>query len=348
MSEAAYRIESVASELFKRIDTSYLIRALANDTTHAGISTFDLSVGIDTSNDGSKHDRAVKVIKHVFEQPDTDALIIEMLDVLYLQNPYAMRDDNETYQQLHSKVLVPRGITLGDDGFTLPDGRGLDQLERVTGAVEPTPKPTPAFPDVWPSAEFTPWSSAEHSKPKVEPAPATEPKRALNKVFVVHGRDPRPVDTLKQYLLFLGLHMMPWSEAVSLTGKPQPHTYDVVQAGMENAAAIIVIFSPDDLARIKDDFSESGDPDRTPQGQARQNVTLEAGMAFAMAPERTIFLKSANTREISDIDGFNWVKMNGTWDSRMDLKNRLTNAGATVSSGNQNLMDTLAGPFKVE
>lgn len=338
----------MASELFKRIDTSYLVRALANDTTHAGISTFDLSVGIDTSNDGSKHDRAVKVIKHIFEQPDTDALIIEMLDILYLQNPYAMRDDNETYQQLRLKVLDPRGIVLGDDGFTLPDGRGLDQLERVTGAIERTPIPTPAFPDAWPSADFTPWSSPEHSKPKAEPSPSPAPKRSLDKVFVVHGRDLRPVETLKQYLLFLGLHMMPWSEAVSLTGKPQPHTYDVVKAGMENAAAIIVIFSPDDLARVKDDFSENDEPDRVPQGQARQNVTLEAGMAFAMAPERTVFLKSAHTREISDIDGFNWVKMNGTWDSRMDLKNRLANAGAAVSSGNQNLMDPLAGPFRVE
>jgi predicted nucleotide-binding protein len=141
--------------------------------------------------------------------------------------------------------------------------------------------------------------------------------------------------------------MMPWSEAVRLTGEAQPHTYDIVHAGMTHAAAIIVIFSPDDLARVKDDFSEMDDPDRTPQGQARQNVTLEAGMAFAMAPKRTIFVKSQATREISDIAGFNWVKLNGEYDSRADLKNRLEIAGADLRPQSENLMDPRAGNFRV-
>lgn len=68
-----------------------------------------------------------------------------------------------------------------------------------------------------------------------------------SKIFVVHGRDMRPVEVLTNCLLLLGLHMMPWSEAVNL------------------------------------------DPDRKLRGQARQNVTLEAGMAYSMAPNRTIF-----------------------------------------------------------
>ncbi|TFB97597.1 hypothetical protein [Cryobacterium sp. HLT2-28] len=70
-------------------------------------------------------------------------------------------------------------------------------------------------------------------------------------------------------------------------------------------------------------------------------------MAFALARERTIFLQSAKTRDISDIAGFNWVKLNGVWDSRNDLKNRLEKAGADVRKGNFDLMDSLAGPFSV-
>lgn len=175
------------------------------------------------------------------------------------------------------------------------------------------------------------------------------PVRDASKVFVVHGRDLRPVGILRRYLLFLGLHVMAWSEAVALTEKSQPHTYDIVKAGIDHAAAVIVIFSPDDLARVKDDFSESSDdPDRTLQGQPRQNVTLEAGMAFATAPDRTIFLRSGSTRGISDIAGFNWVSLNGTWDSRADLKSRLEKAGAAVRLGAYNLADDLTGPFKVE
>ena len=70
-------------------------------------------------------------------------------------------------------------------------------------------------------------------------------------------------------------------------------------------------------------------------------------MAFALARERKIFLQSATTREISDIAGFNWVNLDGRWDSRNDLKERLNRAGASVRAGNYNLADELAGPFKV-
>lgn len=225
-----------------------------------------------------------------------------------------------------------------DNGYALPDGRDVDHLERIE---RKTPEPAPWGPtadELFSSGMFGP------STKRISPV---EPVRDPSKVFVVHGRDMRPVETLKQYLLFLGLQMMPWSEAVGFTRASQPHIYDVVRAAMTNAAAVIVIFSPDDLARVKDDFSEPGDHDRTPQGQARQNVLLEAGMAFAMEPTRTIFLKSAATRDISDIAGFNWVKLDGKWDSRSDLKNRLTKAGAAVRQGSYDLGDPLAGAFKV-
>jgi predicted nucleotide-binding protein len=142
--------------------------------------------------------------------------------------------------------------------------------------------------------------------------------------------------------------MMPWSEAVDLTGESQPHTYDVVHAGITHAAATIVIFSPDDLGRAKDEFSAPGDPERNPSGQARQNVLLEAGMAFAMARDRTIFVKSARTRDISDIAGFNWVKLDGSWDSRKDLKGRLAKLSKAVRSGDYDLRDALAGPFRID
>ena len=293
-------------------------------------------MGIGLTTEGNKGERANQVVAHVFKQPDADALVISLLNYLYVENPYADTSErNEAYTLLRQRVLEPRGVVLTENGFAMPDGRGIDELERIDRSR------LDSIPQLKTTAE-------EPFAPMLQRgAVGASLPRDNAKVFVVHGRDARPVNVLRQFLLFLGLHVMEWSEAVALSGKAQPHTYDVVHAGMLNAAAVIVVFSPDDLARVKDDFSEQDDPDRTPQGQARQNVILEAGMAFGMARDRTIFVKSAPTREISDVAGFNWVKLDGAWDSRADLKGRLERAGAHVRPGNQNLSDTLAGPFQV-
>ena len=317
----------------------YLVSALSDNTTHGGISQFELSVGTGTDTGANKTTRATGVVRYMFEQSDTDSLVIGMLNFLFVENPYAdLSDENASYKALRTNVLEPRGIRLADNGFTLPDGTDIDTLERAERPVIEMANPEISGP----------WSTVPPSW-GTTPAPTGLPavRRDASRVFVVHGRDMRPVEVVKQYLLYLGLHMMPWSEAVRLTGESQPHTYDVVRAGMAGAAAIIVIFSPDDLARVKDDFSEAGDADRTPQGQARQNVLLEAGMAFAMERKRTVFVKSAPTRDISDVAGFNWVKLDGLRDSRKDLKNRLETAGATVRRGDYDLMDSAAGAFRV-
>ena len=327
------------SDVFKRVDTRYLVDALVDNTTAAGISQFELSVGTATDLSANKTSRATAVVRYIFEQPDTDSLVVGMLNYLFIENPRAdLSEGNPSYRALRSNVLEPRGIRLTDNGFALPDGSDIDTLERVERPAVTVADYSTA--DPW-SAVSSPWGA-----PSAAPGPPSIP-RDVSKVFVVHGRDMRPVDVIKQYLLYLGLHMMPWSEAVRLTGESQPHTYDVVRAGMAGAAAIIVIFSPDDLAHVRDEFSEPGDPDRVLQGQARQNVLLEAGMAFAMERSRTIFVKSARTRDISDVAGFNWVKLDGLWDSRKDLKNRLETVGATVRAGDYDLMDTAAGPFRV-
>lgn len=321
------------------MDTRYLVNALVENTTAAGISQFELSVGTATDLSANKTNRATAVVRYMFEQPDTDSLVVGLLNYLFIENPHAnLSDDNESYRALRTNVIEPRGIRMTDNGFALPDGSDIDTLERVERPAVTVPDYSTA--DPWASVS-TPWDA-----PSTVPAQPTIP-RDVSKVFVVHGRDMRPVEVIRQYLMYLGLHVMPWSEAVRLTGEPQPHTYDVVRAGMAGAAAIIVVFSPDDLARVKDDFSEAGDPDRAPQGQARQNVLLEAGMAFAMERTRTVFVKSAPTRDISDVAGFNWVKLDGVWDSRKDLKNRLETAGATVRRGDYDLMDSAAGTFRV-
>lgn len=323
------------STFFLRTDTRYFAAALAENTTHSGIDTFEMSLGLATA--GNKGERANQIVAFMFGESETDALVISMLNYLYVENPYAdttMR--SQSYLNLKQYVLDRRGVEMTDNGFALPDGRDADALERVER--EPAARPDSAD-----ATSNMAWSSATSSPSEL----ARPVMRDSTKVFVVHGRDQRPVTVVRQFLQHLGLHMLTWSEAVALTGQTQPHTYDIVRAGMDGAAAIVVIFSPDDLARVKDDYSDVGDADRVPTGQPRQNVLLEAGLAFGIGRERTIFVKSASTRDISDIDGFNWVKLNGAYESRLDLKGRLARAGAAVRAGEYDLADPIAGPFAI-
>lgn len=328
------------SEIFKRADVRYLAQALSVDATHAAISTFELGLDMprNTAADGAnKGVRANQILEHIFRRGNTDELVVSLLNFLYVENSYAnTSDQNTVYRLLREKVLDPRGVVLTDDGFQLPDGRGIDELRAEDSSTVQSEEP-----DFLIASEGRPATS-------FRPRPPADEAQDRSRVFVVHGRDLRPVNVIRQFLHYIGLNMMSWEEAVALTGETQPHTYDVVYAGMSHAAAVIVIFSPDDLARVKDEFSTSDDPDRSPQGQTRQNVLLEAGMAFAMARGRTIFVRSDRVREISDIAGFNWVSLDGRWGSRSDLKGRLTTAGAAVRAGEYDLMDPIAGPFKID
>lgn len=228
------------SDIFKRVDTRYIASALSENTTHAGIGAFELGLGLETA--GNKGERANQVVRFIFDQVDTDGLVIQLLNYLFVENPYAVTSDqNTTYRQLRVNVLEPRGVELTDNGFALPDGRDVDTIETVERSARPTPSTVDDL--------FGPFfQTGETVSTGLSEAASRDP----SKVFVVHGQDIRPVDVIRQFLLYLGLQMMPWSEAVSLTGDAQPHTYDIVRAGMAHAGAVIVIFSPDDLARVKD------------------------------------------------------------------------------------------------
>lgn len=241
-----------------------------------------------------------------------------------------------------------------DDGYVLPRARSVrpgTQRAAVPNGVSPTRPPASRSSSLSKSAG-TAASRAPSAPPLAATVPSTRSSSAAapaehnHKVFVVYGQDKEPVDVVKQFLLFCGLHAMEWSEAVAKaiddTARSTPTTYDIVKAGMASAAAIVVIFSPDELAQL--DPRLAGGKPTTVEGQPRQNVLIEAGMAFATAPERTILVQAGQTRAISDIDGFNYVKLDGEFDSRQDFVNRLRKAGADLRPG-PNLLDTHAGTF---
>jgi predicted nucleotide-binding protein len=324
------------SNVFQKVDRRYIATVLSELNSHGDLDIYESGLAFDSRTTGAqnKGQRAAAIVNHIFDQPETDVLILDLLNHMFVESIYAEQIMNsDAFRALEKKTLGPRGVILTDNGYV------LDQSKGTAGVVTPTH----SQPGQSPSRQ----EEVQTMNPQAAPATVPTPP-ANNKVFLVHGRDKRPVKALDTFLAFCGLQSMEWSEARRLTGKPQPTTYEIVHAGIVNAAAVIVIFSPDDLGRVKNEYATGiSDPDKNPTGQVRQNVILEAGMAFGLAPERTIFVQSAETRPLSDIDGFNWVSLDGSWDSRSDLIGRLEHASGRPLVHKAELTHHTAGPFKV-
>lgn len=155
-------------------------------------------------------------------------------------------------------------------------------------------------------------------------------------VFIVHGRNLNAKAELEKFLRHIDLFPISWTEAANATNKTRPSTMDIIEAGMSMARAIVVLFSPDDEARLKSRFHKPGgekDYEANLTGQARQNVLLEAGMALGKAPDRTVFVRLGNPRPISDIEGINWIDLDDGFDNRSRLFSELRKAGASVRTG---------------
>jgi hypothetical protein len=136
------------------------------------------------------------------------------------------------------------------------------------------------------------------------------------------------------FLKAIGLAPMEWDEARAATGKTTPYVGEILDKAFETAQAIVVLFSPDDEARLRDEFHEPNDPPHetnlTPQ--ARPNVLFEAGMAMGREPDRTIMVEIGTLRPFSDAGGRHILKMDGSIQRRQELISRLKTAMCPVNS----------------
>jgi len=152
-------------------------------------------------------------------------------------------------------------------------------------------------------------------------------------VFVVHGRDQRLRKAIFDFLRALGLKPLEWSEAVSLTGTASPYVGQVLDVAFAHAQAVVVLMTPDDEARLREDLQRGDDPlhERELTGQARPNVLFEAGMALARHPDRTLLIEIGKLRPFSDIGGRHVVRLDNDLHNRQDVANRLRTAGCPVN-----------------
>ena len=154
------------------------------------------------------------------------------------------------------------------------------------------------------------------------------------KVFVVHGRNLEARDSIFAFLRSLGLQPLGWSEAVQATGKTLPYVGHVLDAAFSRAQAVVVLFTPDDEARLSEALSAKGEPlhETEPTGQARPNVLFEAGMAMGRDEDRMVLVELGALRPFSDIAGRYTIRLNNTPQRRQDLAQRLRAAGCSVNT----------------
>jgi predicted nucleotide-binding protein len=158
-------------------------------------------------------------------------------------------------------------------------------------------------------------------------AMTSDPRR----VFVVHGRNLAARDAMFAFLS-INLDPIEWGEAVSFTKEASPFTGQVLEHAFEQACAVVVLMTGDDVARLGTRFQQDTDPvhekELTPQ--ARPNVLFEAGMAFGRHPERTVLVSLGGSRPFSDLAGRNEVRISNGAKDRQTLAGRLKDAGCAV------------------
>lgn len=171
-------------------------------------------------------------------------------------------------------------------------------------------------------------------------------KESRQTVFVVHGRDALARQEMFAFLRALGLNPLEWSAAIRMTGKGAPHIGEVLDTAFHRAAAVVVLLTGDDEARLLKKYVTKTDPtlEKVLTSQPRPNVLFEAGLAFGKKPDRTILVQFTEVRPFSDVAGRHIVHFRGSPSDRNELATRLETAGCAVRREGKDWLT--AGNFK--
>lgn len=172
-------------------------------------------------------------------------------------------------------------------------------------------------------------NQAEAGSPQDDREDAKVDRRA---VVVVYGRDEAARVAMFEFLRSLDLRPIEWSQAVKQTGKGSPYIGEVLDAAFAMAQAVVVLLTPDDEARLRDEYIKDRDEpyERQLTPQARPNVLFEAGLAMGRHPTRTVLVEYGAMRPFSDVAGIHTVRINNSSEKRQELAQRLQTAGCQV------------------
>ncbi|WLB58843.1 TIR domain-containing protein [Bradyrhizobium japonicum] len=101
-------------------------------------------------------------------------------------------------------------------------------------------------------------SPAVISKPAGKKLVKTKVKATKdNSMFVVHGRDAKLNQDMYLFLSSIGIVPMEWDHAIKAAkGGANPIVGDVISQAMERVQGVMVLFSPDEEAKVRSKFAE--------------------------------------------------------------------------------------------
>lgn len=151
---------------------------------------------------------------------------------------------------------------------------------------------------------------------------------------MVYGRDEALRESIFDFLRALHLQPIEWPKARAMTKKPNPVISDILDVAFAKAAAVVVVLSPDDEAKLADHFVRPSDPphEKVATGQPRPNVLWEGGMAWARSPDRTVLVQVGRVRPFSDIAGHHILHLTDAAEDRKEFVARLRDAKCDVDT----------------
>jgi predicted nucleotide-binding protein len=164
------------------------------------------------------------------------------------------------------------------------------------------------------------------------PKPLTRAARKIkatkdNSMFVVHGRDAQLNKDMYAFLATIGIVPMEWDQAIKAAkGGANPIVGDVISNAMARVQGVMILFSPDEEAKIRSKFASERDKkrgDHLKGFQPRPNVIFEAGLALGAHSDKTILVQVGDVRDISDIAGKHMVHLDNSFAARKRLADRL-------------------------
>lgn len=190
--------------------------------------------------------------------------------------------------------------------------------------------------NTWPEgAPFASQVSPSQGSNLAKIAVASDIVRNQRVVAVAYGRDDAARQAVFGFLRALGLKPLEWEQLVRETGSAAPYSGEAVERGFVTAQAVVVLFTPDDRAQLDSALGQE-----EARLQARPNVLLEAGMALATHPDRTVLVRVGDVALPSNLSGRNFVRLDGTTEQLAALAGRLEAAQCPVDCTGSEWLDT--------
>jgi predicted nucleotide-binding protein len=223
-------------------------------------------------------------------------------------------------RQLAALVLAAE-LNIGIHRYSTQEERA--QLSRIAGGM-PSSQGANLGNDPVPPKDVGLRGKSKH--PKATKGPKD------NSVFVVHGRNEALRRSLFAFLRALGLKPMEWSHAVAAARGANPYIGDILDTAMGRVQAVVVLLSPDDEVKLKDDFvgKDEKSIEGKVLGQARPNVLFEAGLALGRHPKKTLLVQVGKVKPFSDFAGKHMLRLTNENTKRNELANRLQKIGCKV------------------